>query len=176
MNTPTRPSLWRYFILCLTKNYATFSGTASRREFWGFYLFLFIFSFVFGMAGGVIFALGLPWGELSGMQDPEQIQTIISSHMAPFILIVQIVTMVFYPPIWGVTIRRLRDAGFSTAWGYGYIALAVISIINWAVLDRFQYEGGSITQFLGVLSSAYWLLLIILACFPSRPAEENTPE
>ena len=60
--------------------------------------------------------------------------------------------------------------------GVRLIALAVISIINWAVLDRFQYEGGSITQFLGVLSSAYWLLLIILACFPSRPAEENTPE
>lgn len=176
MNTPTRPSLWKYFILCLTKNYCTFSGTAPRREFWGFYLFLYLFSFIFGMVGAVLFAMSLPWGELAGVHDPAQIQAILAPQIISFVLVVQLIMMVFYLPIWGVTIRRLRDAGFSTAWGYGYMAWAVIGLLNWAVIDRFQYEGAPVTQFLGVISTAYWLLLLILACFPSRPAVENTPE
>ena len=176
MSTPTRPSLWKYFILCLTKKYCAFSGTAPRREFWGFYLFLLLFSFVFGFAGGILFAISLPWGEVAGVQDPEQIQAILYPHIASFIHTVQIIMIVFYLPVWGVTIRRLRDAGFSTVWGYGYIALGVISLLNWAILDHFQYEGGTVTQFLGIISPAYWLLLIILACFPTRHAVENTPE
>lgn len=176
MNTPTRPSLWKYFILCLTKKYAAFSGTAPRREFWGFYLFMFIFGIIFGMAGITIFAATLPWGELAGVQDSEQIQAILFPHIAAFVLAVQIVMMAFYLPTWSVTVRRLRDAGFSTAWGYGYIALAVINLISWAALDRFQFEGGPVTQFLGITSTAYWLLIIILACFPTRPAMESTPE
>lgn len=176
MNTPTRPSLWKYFILCLTKNYCTFSGTAPRREFWGFYLFLYLFSFIFGMVGAVFFAMSLPRGELAGVHDPAQIQAMLAPQITSFVLVVQIIMIVFYLPIWGVTIRRLRDAGFSTAWGYGYIALTIIGLLNWIVMDRFQYESGPVTQFLGVISTAYWLLLIILACFPTRPAVQNTPE
>ncbi len=176
MNTQTRPSLWKYFILCLTRNYCSFSGTAPRREFWGFYLFLYIFSLIFGIAAAVLFAAALPWGELKGVHDQAQMQAMLFPHIASFVLVVQIIIMAFYLPIWGVTIRRLRDAGFSTAWGYGYIALGIIGLLNWAILDRFQYEGGPVTQFLGIISSAYWLLLIILACFPSRPAAEDTPE
>lgn len=174
MDTPTRPSLWKYFILCLTKKYCAFSGTAPRREFWGFYLFLSLFSFVFGSVGGALFAISLPWGEVAGVQDPEQIQAILYPHLASFVLIVQIIVMAFYLPIWGVTVRRLRDAGFSTAWGYGYIALSIISLLNWVIFDYFRYEGGIVTQFLGMIAAAYWLLLIILACFPTRPALENT--
>lgn len=176
MNTPARASLWKYFLLCLTKKYAAFSGTAPRREFWGFSLFMFLFGLIFGMVGTVIFAATLPWGELAAVQDPEQIQAILFPHVAVFVLVIQIVTMAFYLPVWGVTVRRLRDAGFSTAWGYGYIALSVINLISWAALDRFQFEGGPVTQFLGIISTVYWLLLLILACFPSRPIVENTPE
>lgn len=176
MNPPTRPSLWKYFILCLTKNYATFSGTAPRREYWGFNLFMFLFAIIFGMVGAVIFAATLPWGELAGVQDPEQIQAILYPHLISFALIIQIIAMAFYLPVWSVTVRRLRDAGFSTAWGYGYIALGVINLLSWAALDRFQFEGGPVTQFLGITSTVYSLLLIILACFPTQPAVENTPE
>lgn len=74
MDTTTRPSLWKYFILCLTKKYCAFSGTAPRREFWGFFLFIELFSFIFSLVGGVIVAVTLPWGELAAMQDPEQMQ------------------------------------------------------------------------------------------------------
>lgn len=131
---------------------------------------------MFSAAVGIVFAATLLWEELAATQDPEQIQAILFPRLAAFVLVIQIVTMVFYPPFWSVTVRRLRDAGFSTVWGYGYMALDVINLIGWVALDRFQYEGGPVTQFLGILSTAYWLLLLILACFPSRPVMENTLE
>ena len=176
MDTTTRPSPWKYFILCLTKKYCAFSGTAPRREFWGFFLFMNLFSFIFSLVGGVIVAVTLPWGELAAMQDPEQMQAILFTRIASFFFITQIVLLVLYLPTLGVTIRRLRDAGFNTAWGYGYLGLGVIIFLNWAILERFQYPGGTATQFLGIISTAYGLLLLILACFPTRPAVESTTE
>ena len=153
MDTTTRPSLWKYFILCLTKKYCAFSGTAPRREFWGFFLFMNLFSFIFSLVGGVIVAVTLPWGELAAMQDPEQMQAILFIRIASFFFITQIVLLVLYLP-----------------------TLGVIIFLNWAILERFQYPGGTATQFLGIISTAYWLLLLILACFPTRPAVESTPE
>jgi len=41
-------SLWRHFTHCLA-NYATFSGRARRREFWGFCLFWFVVSMSLGV-------------------------------------------------------------------------------------------------------------------------------
>ena len=38
-------SLWGYFLKCL-KNYATFSGRARRKEYWGFFLFSWIFNII----------------------------------------------------------------------------------------------------------------------------------
>ena len=101
MDTTTRPSLWKYFILCLTKKYCAFSGTAPRREFWGFFLFMNLFSFIFSLVGGVIVAVTLPWGELAAMQDPEQMQAILFIRIASFFFITQIVLLVLYLPILG---------------------------------------------------------------------------
>ena len=42
-----------YFIKCL-KEYATFTGRARRSEYWYFFLFNLIFSFVIGFVGGVL--------------------------------------------------------------------------------------------------------------------------
>lgn len=142
----------------------------------GLFLFMNLFSFIFSLVGGVIVAVTLPWGELAAMQDPEQMQAILFTRIASFFFITQIVLLVLYLPTLGVTIRRLRDAGFNTAWGYGYLGLGVIIFLNWAILERFQYPGGTATQFLGIISTAYGLLLLILACFPTRPAVESTPE
>ena len=43
-----------YFIDCLTKKYACFSGRARRQEYWLFVLFNFIAAFVVGFIGGVL--------------------------------------------------------------------------------------------------------------------------
>lgn len=176
MNTSTRPSLWQYFILCLTKKYADFSGSATRREFWGFNLFLFIFYFIFILCGVAIVMVSLPWNELMAAKDETALQTLMYARFSGFLLIVQMIPIVIYLPTWSVIIRRLRDAGFQTAWGYGYIVLTVFGILNWAILDRFQNSDSPLTLFLGAVSFIYWLLIIILACFPSRAAAESTPE
>ena len=109
MDTTTRPSLWKYFILCLTKKYCAFSGTAPRREFWGFFLFMNLFSFIFSLVGGVIVAVTLPWGELAAMQDPEQMQAILFTRIASFFFITQIVLLVLYLVFCIYTILRGLD-------------------------------------------------------------------
>ena len=43
-----------YFIDCLTKKYACFSGRARRQEYWLFVLFNFIAAFVVGFIGGIL--------------------------------------------------------------------------------------------------------------------------
>lgn len=43
-----------YFIDCLTKKYACFSGRARRQEYWLFFLFNFIAAFVVGFIGGFL--------------------------------------------------------------------------------------------------------------------------
>lgn len=176
MNTSANPSLWRYFILCLTKKYADFSGSATRREFWGFNLFHFIFSLIFILGLGGVAMVSLPWNELTAANDLTALQTLIYYRLPSLIMIEQVIEIALYLPIWSVIIRRLRDAGFQTAWGYGYIALSVFGLLKWAILDRFQYSDNSLTQLLGIVLSVYWLLLTVLACFPSRTAAQSTPE
>lgn len=130
MYTTTRPSLWKYFILCLTKKYCAFSGTAPRREFWGFFLFKPLFVFV----GVFIVTVGLSaWVALAAMQAPEQMSVILFTQIA----LLEIALLVLYLPTLGVTIRRLRDAGFNTAWGYGYLGL------DWAWTSLFSLTGPS---------------------------------
>jgi uncharacterized membrane protein YhaH (DUF805 family)/RNA polymerase subunit RPABC4/transcription elongation factor Spt4 len=51
---PYGMSLWGYFVKCLN-NYAVFDGRARRAEYWGFYLYYFVFTF----AGSFLFGLGV---------------------------------------------------------------------------------------------------------------------
>lgn len=180
MNAPTRPSLWQNFILCLTKKYIDFSGTASRREFWGFYLFLFIFTLIFTIAGIVMTLMTLPMEALRSTGDQAMTNEIIYAHFSTFITIVQLVFLVFCPASWSVIIRRLRDAGFPTAWGYIYMGAGILGIIKWSIFDRFQYPMGAsldyFTLFLAIAANVLNLLILILACFPSQPKPEKLPE
>lgn len=180
MNAPPRPSLWQNFILCLTKKYADFSGKSSRREFWGFNLFLFLGAFFFSFMGTVITLASLPWKEFLSTDNQEVFYEIAQERFMYFIIIIQAVSFVFYLPFWSAIIRRLRDAGFHTAWGYGYMALGIASIIKWMVFDHFRYsmDGSMDTTalFLAVVRNVWFLLIVILACFPSRPELEKQPE
>ena len=180
MNAPTRPSLWQNFIQCLTKKYADFSGKSSRREFWGFNLFLFLGALFFSFAGTILTLASLPWKELLATDNQEVFHAIAQEHFMYFIITMQVVFLAIYLPFWSAIIRRLRDAGFHTAWGYGYMALGIAGLIKWMVFDRFRYSmDGSMdttTLFLAVVGNVWFLLIVILACFPSRPEPEKLPE
>lgn len=60
------------------------------------------------------------------------------------------------------------------------MALGIAGLIKWMVFDRFRYSmDGSMdttTLFLAVVGNVWFLLIVILACFPSRPEPEKLPE
>ena len=76
---------------CLSKKYATFSGRASRSEYWWFGLFVF-FAFIASMLIGAL----------------------ISPSIMMFLYVILLV--VFFIPSLAVLVRRLHDTGRSGWW------------------------------------------------------------
>jgi uncharacterized membrane protein YhaH (DUF805 family) len=94
---------------CMGK-YATFSGRASRSEFWWFYLFTVLISWGAAVAG-------------SAMAEPDlPMQTILPN----------VVALAFIVPQWAVGARRLHDIGRSGWWQLIAITLiGVFLLIYW---------------------------------------------
>ena len=102
-----------WFISCMTKNYANFSGRARRKEYWLFNLFVIIFFFV------LMFLSSL------------------SQAMSSLMLLVGVVAVLaFFIPSLAVTVRRLHDTDKSGWWylisfiPFGNIVLLVFMCIN----------------------------------------------
>lgn len=98
-----------YFIDCLTKKYACFSGRARRQEYWLFVLFNFIAAFVVGFIGGV----------LAG-----------ATGVGAFSYLGSIYSLAVLIPGFAVLFRRLHDIGKSGWWWL----IAFIPIIGVIVL------------------------------------------
>jgi len=93
---------WYFKVL---KNYATFTGRASRTEYWMFTLFQFIISMALLFTGGFFtFTSTLDGGDIS-------FAGIIATYS--LLVIYGIVTLV---PTIAVTVRRLHDMGKSGVW------------------------------------------------------------
>ncbi len=101
-----------YFIDCLTKKYACFSGRARRKEYWLFVLFNFIVAFVVGFIGGV----------LAG-----------ATGVEAFAYLGAIYNLAVLLPGFGVFVRRMHDIGRSGWWWL----IAFIPIIGAIVLIIF---------------------------------------
>lgn len=92
---------------CL-KKYATFSGRASRPEFWWFVLFTVLVEIVAGILDN---ALGLKYG-------------------AGFGVLGTIAWLAFLLPSLAVAARRLHDAG-SSAW---WLLIGLVCVVGWVIL------------------------------------------
>ena len=105
-----------YFIDCLTKKYACFSGRARRQEFWLFFLFNFIAAFVVGFIGGV----------LAG-----------ATGVEAFAYLGAIYNLAVLIPGFAVLFRRLHDTGRSGWWWLiAFIPLiGIIVLIVFCCLD-----------------------------------------
>ena len=95
---PAAPSLWSYFIKCVTN--ASFSGRARRREYWGFYLFYAISSIV------TLF-----------------IDEIVLNVMNEVVIFNDICLMALFYPLLAASVRRLHDIGKDGAWQAGIFAV-----------------------------------------------------
>ena len=89
---------------CMGK-YSTFSGRASRSEYWWFYLFTILMSWGATIVDGAVSSFGDPMVEI-------------------------LVTLVFFVPIIAAGCRRLHDMGKSGWWQL----LFIIPIIGWILL------------------------------------------
>lgn len=108
-----RLSCWEYFVQCVTAKYATFSGRATRKEYWGYQLFLFIFLLAYFVLNILIAAVAGEGGD-NGVAVPFVLLNII--FCVGFLAIIV--------PTWAVTVRRLHDANYS-----GWCVL--LSLIPW---------------------------------------------
>ena len=98
-----------YFIDCLTKKYACFSGRARRQEYWLFFLFNFIAAFVVGFIGGFL-------ASVTGVD--------------AFAFLGAIYNLAVLIPSFAVFCRRMHDTGRSGWWWL----IALIPFVGWIVL------------------------------------------
>ena len=103
---------------CLQQKYATFSGRASRSEYWWFFLFVMIVVVVlFGVAGGILGATGIADVQAGG-------------DIPVAVMIFGGIGVVFYLavllPIIAVTVRRFHDRNLS---GWIYLAAIVLGFV-----------------------------------------------
>jgi uncharacterized membrane protein YhaH (DUF805 family) len=101
-----------YFIDCLTKKYACFSGRARRQEYWLFALFNIIAGIIIGVIAGVLVSV---------------------TNVTAFAYLGSIYNLAVLIPGLAVLFRRLHDTGRSGWWWL----LSFIPIIGWIVLIVF---------------------------------------
>lgn len=129
--------LWYAFIYAL-KNSFNYRGRATRTEFWGFFLFSYIISFVFEQLSGLFIQADTLRME-QAMQSAEggngdlslALTALADFFTSPAVLTVQILSFVLgialFIPQLAVTARRLHDSGHS-------IIGLVISFVSYLVL------------------------------------------
>ena len=95
--------------VCLRK-YFTFSGRASRSEFWWFYLFFIVLSFLTDIMGTL------------------QVMLITSSLER----VANLMVLILIPPFWAVICRRLHDVGKSGWWNLiAFTGIGIILLMVW---------------------------------------------
>ena len=103
---------------CLQQKYATFSGRASRSEYWWFFLFVTLIALVFfGIGGGIMGAAGIADVQAGG--DIPTVAIVFFGLGAVFYLAMLL-------PIIAVTVRRFHDRDLS---GWIYLAAIVLGFV-----------------------------------------------
>lgn len=135
--------------VCFGK-FVTFSGRASRSEYWFFMLFNLLISFVAGFIDGAIF----------GMQE----------EIAP---ISSLTSLVLFLPGLSVGVRRLHDTDRS-GWWYGWFFLALIAggFLIGAMMAANPYamdDMAAVAAILGLGAVIYGIVLLVFMCQKGDP-------
>ena len=127
-----------YISECFIKKYATFSGRASRKEYWLFTLFSLAFIFTCDIALLILFLTG--------------IKHIFYLHLA--------ICVFFYLPGWAVAVRRIHDTGRS-GW---QLIFYVISIVVPVQSIRYIGTGDSgwhLLLYSISIAGSIWMLMLM---------------
>ncbi|MBB3441288.1 DUF805 domain-containing protein [Rhizobium sp. BK379] len=102
----------------LREKYATFSGRASRSEYWWFYLFYALVWIGFGIVVGVAAAASGGWDGLSSL-------------VVGLMVIGGLCLLATILPVLAVQIRRFHDRNMS---GWWYLALVILGLVPYVGL------------------------------------------
>ena len=103
---------------CLQLKYATFSGRASRSEYWWFFLFVFIVTMVFfGLGAAIIGTAGFADIQAGGQMP---VASMILFGIGGLLYLAMLL------PIIAVTVRRFHDRDLS---GWIYLAAIVLGFV-----------------------------------------------
>ena len=104
---------------CMRK-YVTFSGRATRSEFWWFYLFTVLVNFAASFVGNLIF---------------------MSTYNIFFIYLSTITSLILLLPSLAVAVRRLHDVGRSGWWILiAFTVIGIIPLLIWYITDTKDEE------------------------------------
>ena len=189
--------LWYAFIYAI-RNSFNYRGRATRTEFWGFFLFSYIISFVFNQIAGLfIQADSLRMEQAMQTADGNQDLSLVWSSFADFftspaVLTVQILSFILgialFIPQLAVTARRLHDCGHSmvglvVALGSYLVCIAAVILASFAIFaspaifdSAVDSAGAEILApyFYTILASVFvlcWssLYLFIMMLLPGKP-------
>lgn len=156
-------SLPYYFWLCITKNYARFSGRARRKEFWGFVLFSLLLIQLAKLLNFNLIAIADSWQ--------------ISLHY--------VVRLFFILPMISVGVRRFHDAGSKGIIPVLFGVISNLSLFIYPVLwvyynhlgtPQSLLENENLKAILGILAICVILLAIYYLIIALQDSEYKTNE
>jgi uncharacterized membrane protein YhaH (DUF805 family) len=160
------------------KNYANFSGRASRAEFWWFTLFFMIAYFILFFIGMALSA-GSP-----APATPSPFA--VYARMGGFLAVLGIFWLVMLIPSIAVQIRRLHDTDRSGWWlgGFWLIYIAyMVSSFSMVSSMAAQAQGGApamggfaAVAILGLVMLVYCIVLLVFWCLRGTPGPNRFGE
>lgn len=132
------------------KKYFQFNGVATRAEYWWAMLFVVI---------GVVGLISAAWFL-------QPVNLLVSGFVAMMWVLFCVVIIV---PTWAVMARRLHDAGFTARLLYINLVFLVYSIlVPWVIAAPLR-----VSSIIGWLDFCWGIVMLVLACFPSKT--QNNP-
>jgi uncharacterized membrane protein YhaH (DUF805 family) len=158
------------YYLSVLKKYAVFKGRASRREYWMFILFYFIFSVVAQILDAIF-----KTNRLISYNLPIYVLRIGNSQG----LLTLLYSLILLIPSVAVTVRRLHDIGKSGWWALVFALISGIPIILASILiGSIEYKGGTISRGINLLITLAMLIslasvvwFIVWLALPGDPNE-----
>lgn len=169
---PRELSLWGYFVRSLTKKFATFSGRARRKEYWGTFLFFgIILGLVGGLSGGSVASDFAAQPEISEylMQNPTDtayLYSLLGGNI--FYWIYMIVGLVLLVPTLALLSRRYHDINLSSTvfWVINWVSV-VNAIVGILMLISPDLVVGILPIF-GYLAALVSLINLIIGFIPGK--------
>ena len=155
-------------ILICFRKYFTFSGRATRPEYWWFFLFIFLCNLVLGIFDAILFS-----SETLPVEVTESDE--LSPHDDESGPLVSLFSLATFLPMLAVGWRRMHDTGRS-GWHLFYPLIAILGLSTFVGL--FGPAGGDVTQISGGFGLIVTIALIVVVLSPfiviwwlTRPSE-----